>query len=131
MAESTDHITLVNNIQDWFKEKFKASEWLVYIDSSGDYGRKIKISCYVPDFYAKNLKNNDIIVGEAKTSGDLETVRSKKQIQNFINYCIDKNAFFVLAVPWHATVTAKRIVELMSKGKLKNKYCILDYLEGR
>ena len=57
-----------------------------------------------------------IIIGEAKTDGDLDREHSILQFKSYINYMNNYNStgyncVFIIAVPWEASIAASRIIK--------------------
>lgn len=120
MGESKEHSILVNAIEVWIeKNKCNKDNICLLIDSglTPAAKRPKSINGHVPDIFAENLKQEKwIIIGEAKTSRDLVTKRSEKQIKAFIEYCaLFKKTLFILAVPWDTTRYAKSLLKEYKK----------------
>lgn len=104
MAESTTHIQLVEEMVQWIvKAYLNGDKGYLLIDcpDSSACGKPPKINGYVPDVFTASLPNGRIIIGEAKTTHDIERPHSEEQIKAFLRYCINyENSVFVFAAPW-------------------------------
>lgn len=68
-----------------------------------------------PDVYY--CFNNVLIIGEAKTSDDIERMHSRAQYESYIRKCslFLGKATFIVAVPWTEHATANNIVKKIAK----------------
>ena len=140
MAESIQHIELVKNMADFVNTNYFNLKIFTDIqERPGDVTPPI-IKGSKPDLYAfssehHNLtKHNNLnsekscfIIGEAKTSSDLKTIRSEKQIKNFLLYLEKFNRpSFILAVPFLSSNEAKSRLNFFYQDlKLSNTDCIV------
>jgi hypothetical protein len=70
------------------------------------------IDLYTPDVFASDLPATFEIIGEAKTPGDLETDRSKRQITAFLDYLsLLENKTFYLMVPPYSRARAQHVLK--------------------
>jgi hypothetical protein len=91
------------------------------------------INGHVPDLYVDEKTTRLIVIGEAKTSRDLETERSENQLRSFIKYCsLYSNSILVLAVPWYSTRSAKSLICMLERrmGVEAAQTKVLDMLPG-
>ena len=75
----------------------------VYTDSvsSESRTRPPPIEGYVPDAYVMLNDTGRVVIGEAKSIGDLENSHTEAQIAAFLRRCgTAEGSAFVLAVPW-------------------------------
>ena len=75
----------------------------VLTDSIGSQSpnRPPSIEGYVPDAYAMLDEQGRVVIGEAKSMGDLENSHTEAQIAAFLRRCgMAEGSAFVLAVPW-------------------------------
>lgn len=103
MTESAVHIKLVEEL----------STWIVHNLLSGDSGHIFvhhPSEAYVtppimfnsiPDVYVPPINGDRMIIGEAKTSNDIENTHTYDQLSNYLLNCTQyDNSIVVLAVPW-------------------------------
>lgn len=120
MSESNLHRELVDHIRLWVaREWFNGDDSEICVDDgnfrSGD--RPPAINGHVPDVFAIIPGSRGVVVGEAKTPGDLETDRSEGQLTAFIRYCRRiQGSFLVIAVPWTHEVTARVLVRRLKEN---------------
>jgi len=111
MSESIIHLELVKRLEEYVKHallKDKGIPVLVDYPSYGIQSRPPKIGRHIPDLFVEDKTREMLIIGEAKTSHDIETERSENQLKDFIEFCfIHKNAILVVAVPWYKNRFAK------------------------
>lgn len=63
-----------------------------------------------PDVYARDIGASLSIIGEAKTSGDIDNRHTFDQLETFFNYLrVQPKAELWLGVPWLSAGTATRI----------------------
>ena len=115
MPESASHKRLVDALIEWIRTEYDDNKSLfIWTDSLQDGTSKapIRIEGFIPDVYAKFLSQPRQIIGEAKTSRDLDTKHTEKQLTAFISYCSKNNgAFLVLAVPWDYVRYARSLIK--------------------
>lgn len=84
-----------------------------------------------PDIYY--CFNDTLIIGEAKTSEDIERLHSRSQYESYIRKCslFAGKAFFIIAVPWTDHATVNNIVKKIAK-RYPGRYTIkiLDGIGG-
>jgi hypothetical protein len=118
MTESAAHARLVQALVVFVEQELgKLAELSVREDSlrASRCGRPPRIHGYVPDVFATNVPTTATLIGEAKTSADLETERSERQIRAFLDYLAQTpNGIFVLSVPLTAVATARRLVSRLN-----------------
>jgi hypothetical protein len=79
--------------------------------------RTFQINGVAPDVFARDTPLTMAIVGEAKTSSDLLTARSRHQIRKFLEYLdLQPKGLFLLAVPFGASATARGILRMEGRG---------------
>ena len=114
MAESAKHIALLTKLLQYVRAS--ASETLhlsVLHDLPGLIGcdKPPKLGAYRPDLYATDAPTTRVIVGEAKTTLDLETSHSRQQLLSFLRHlALYPGSTLVVAVPWAARVRAKELL---------------------
>ena len=128
MAESIKHLNLVKQIKEYIIKKYEIEESLIKIDIIGD-GTNILPTGYKPDMYYEY--NNQVIIGEAKTSLDVDREHSINQYKSFMKYCESngENSVFILNTPWMDTIGVCRIIKKIKKENNYNfKIIILNDL---
>ena len=75
----------------------------VLTDSIGSQSpnRPPPIEGYVPDAYVMLDEQGRVVIGEAKSMGDLENAHTEAQVTAFLRRCgMAEGSAFILAVPW-------------------------------
>lgn len=91
------------------------------------------INGYRPDIYVSSLPPIFNIIGEAKTSWDLEREHSMEQLTAFLSYCnITKDTMLILAVPWDMVRLARAIIKnIKKKNNIQSvEATVLEMLPG-
>lgn len=123
MGESAAHIQLVSMMAEWVSNKYlECDSGRILLDSpssSVEMNPPIVYN-FIPDLYVPELSNDFLIIGEAKTSKDVENKHTEDQIKSFLRRCSEASkAYFVMAVPWHMTRLAISIIKHCKK-EIKN-----------
>ncbi|MDD5701713.1 MAG: hypothetical protein PHU23_06635 [Dehalococcoidales bacterium] len=115
MAESNIHIRLVTALVSWIAAKyFRGERGSLLIDSpeSPAIAKPPRICDYVPDVIGQGLPSGAVVIGEAKTAGDLENLHTCEQLEIFLRYCAARpGSVFVFAVPWHMNRFARALLK--------------------
>lgn len=120
MAESELHRNLVNIMYRWISRVwFDGDDAAVFVDdgktSTGP--APPAILGHRPDVYAQSPGLTGVIVGEAKTPGDLESPRSQKQLSAYLSYCAGlPDSRLVVAVPWTHETSARALLRTIKKS---------------
>ena len=136
MSESASHVLLVEALANWVaRECSDGSRTMICLDSASPLAvnRPPVVDGHVPDLYLDYCDLYDVVVGEAKTAGDLETGRSERQLCAFLAYCATKERpLFLLAVPWHCVPTARGFLRYLKKrtGTEAVRTVVLEHLPG-
>lgn len=124
MSESSQHQRLVKIIIDNIIE-IVGEEQSCFIETDIADGRptpQLTQEKFRPDvvFQYKDV----LIIGEAKTSNDVDTVHSKMQYESYIRKCslFQGKATFILAVPWLEYASAFNIINRIKKKYLGTYY---------
>lgn len=133
MSESAQHQQLVRIIiDDIIKEVGLENTALIATDAVDGFALPpLTSEGFRPDVYY--LLNDRLIIGEAKTSDDIDRLHSKGQYESYIKKCslFQGDATFILAVPWMDHATANNIVRKISKQYPGNyTFKILDGIGG-
>jgi len=119
MGESNNHIHLVDQLVYWIASTYlNGDKGYLLIDQpeSAACSKPPKINGYVPDVFTASGPHCQTIIGEAKTTNDVERPHSVEQIKAFLRYCsIHENAVFVFAVPWSMSRYAKSLLKRLQQ----------------
>lgn len=115
MAESREHLRLIDAILRYIEREFAPlCRFAVFDDRPSEIrGEKPpRIAGFVPDVFAEDVPPTVTIIGEAKTSSDLGTLRSRQQIRAFLEHlALRQRGVFIIAVPWQASRAARSVLE--------------------
>lgn len=129
MSESQKHFELVNQMREWVIKSFSVEKSLLKTDVIGDGTQKLPTG-YKPDLF---YNFNDLtIIGEAKTSFDIERPHSVEQYKSYMKYCSlrGKSSIFIVNVPWTDTFSIKKILKsIKNKNNYVFRIIILNDLE--
>lgn len=130
MSESEQHHRLVKIIINDIVE-IVGRDQSSFIETDLPDGRplpKLTQEGFRPDvmFQYKDM----LIIGEAKTSNDVDTEHSKKQYESYIRKCslFHGKAILIIAVPWAEYATVYNIAQRIKK-QYSGAYSI-KYLKG-
>lgn len=119
MQGFSGHSNLVEAIKSWILGNVPDNRMLcVYSDlpSNNASNKPPRIEGFIPDIYASERNREIVIVGEAKTAGDLETRHSTAQFEAFLRHCSGQvNSLLVIAVPWHMVNCGKSLIRSLKK----------------
>ena len=101
MAESKSHIYLIEQLSDYVIDRFNIPDRSLFLDHRDSLYKPPNINGFIPDLFYLDTLQNMLIIGEAKTSNDIENSHTNDQFYTFIKRCSEyKNSFFFVAVPW-------------------------------
>ena len=104
MPESDEHSNLVALLHDYVTESFcEGKRDRILSDSAGGEPgpRPPSIEGFVPDVYVMLSDQGRVVIGEAKSMGDLENSHTEAQVTAFLEGCgMAEGSTFILAVPW-------------------------------
>ncbi len=116
MPESINHVALLGRILIYVQNTMNLDQQLLVLDDlPGPIGseKPPAISGFRPDIYAADVAKQTVIVGEAKTTWDLETEHSKAQYSAYVRHLASfASPTLILAVPWQLRVRAKTLLRL-------------------
>jgi len=116
MGVSDIHINLVKELGIWVKQNCLPSEhhsMLLDLPETTLGNNPPIIGGFIPDLY---MKSNRVIIGEAKTAGDLERQHTKDQLSAYIKHLNQQHeSILIIAVPWYRVPLAKSIVRNLLK----------------
>lgn len=114
MGESLGHADLVQEIVAWVSRRHGDNRGLslVHDSVSTPSGRKPwPVGGFVPDVIAQTFPPSFFLIGEAKSSLDLGTVRTRKQLEMFVRHlAIHQSPVLVVATPLLMVGYAKSLV---------------------
>lgn len=109
MSESIAHRNLVMALMEDISQQAWNSGPFLYADSGGLAPPPL-IGRARPDVYAHFVLQDRAIVGEAKTSRDLESFHTAGQFEAYFEHLsLKAGGEFWLAVPWESAGTAMRV----------------------
>jgi hypothetical protein len=118
MSESTYHHQLVEQIKKSIEDIVPKDCWgLICYDSFSSIVLPPQfLGGYRPDVYYEF--GDLLLIGEAKTSKDVEKRHSREQYETYIKACaaFQGYAMLFLAVPWMEQATAHNILGKIKKG---------------
>lgn len=119
MSESNQHKKLVELIIEELTN-IVGTEYCCFIESDMSDNRPLPL--LTPEGYRPDVMyhfGDMLIIGEAKTSNDVDREHSLKQYESYIRRCslFSGKAMFILAVPWLEYATANNITK-----RIKKKY---------
>lgn len=104
MPESEEHSNLVVMLHCYISNRFcegQPERVLTDTVSRQSPNRPPPIEGYVPDAYVMLDEQGRVVIGEAKSMGDLENSHTEAQVAAFLRRCgMVEGSVFVLAVPW-------------------------------
>ncbi|MBI5119303.1 hypothetical protein HZA56_22775 [Candidatus Poribacteria bacterium] len=110
----------------------EARHILVDLPDRNAYSKPPQVGEAIPDVYAP-LHAGGIVIGEAKTSADLENRHTEGQFRTYLKFCkLNPQSFLVVAVPWPVEALAKdRLKYIKKKENLEDvKTIVLEKLRG-
>ena len=114
MPESAEHAKLVAILRGYISERFcEGNSSIILCDSVNkeSRARPPSIEGYVPDAYVLLDDQGKVVIGEAKSIGDLENAHTDDQIMAFLTRCgTVKGSAFILAVPWPVERLARSLL---------------------
>lgn len=113
-GESDIHKRLVHHLAQYVRERHDTDGNLaLFFDGNATGGeRPRRIEGHLPDLSAFDVPKTFTIIGEAKTTRDIETVRSQRQIRTFMDHlALQKRSFFYLAVPFFLQPRAHHVLQ--------------------
>jgi len=136
MAESRTHQILVERLVQWMQRNISSSDSAVLLVDSPTtaVGNKPPaISGYNPDVFCRPIGGEHVLIGEAKTAGDIETKHSRDQFRAFLVYLKQgQSGTLVVAVPWRAVGQVMSLIRFLQRetDTMGVKTVFLDKLPG-
>ena len=121
MAESSQHLKLVNLILQYFEERWTSTNGFVvlsdYSNRIGDDNKPPRIGGYAPDVFGIDAPLTTMAIGEAKTSEDLTRPHSREQLAAYLEHLrYQPKGILVLAVPCFFAASARTVVETAKRS---------------
>lgn len=116
MGVSDTHVNLVRALGIWVMQNCHPSESAVMLldlpeTLSGNHPPAI--GGHIPDMY---ISSSRMILGEAKTAGDIETKHSRQQYVEYLKHLSQyQESIFILAVPWDCVPLTKSLIKRIQK----------------
>jgi hypothetical protein len=113
MSESARHMHLVSFIVGWVAKTYPADDLCVLVDEPNNTAanKPPNIGGYFPDVFVKAVGRPLTIIGEAKTTQDLETWRSKLQLISYLTFLKTvSDPCLVISTSWTVQRTAKGLM---------------------
>ncbi len=101
-GESAAHTRLVERLIAYVRASHQPPRGLLMLADHVTFGadRPARIESFLPDLFASDLPVTFEVLGEAKTIPDLESPRSARQLQAFLDYlAVRPGSCFYLSVP--------------------------------
>ena len=121
MPESEEHSNLVVLLHSYIADRFcEGQGGRVITDSIARESRTRppSIAGHVPDAYVMLDELGKVVIGEAKSIGDLENSHTEAQVAAFLERCARaEGSVFILAVPWPIERLARA---LLTKFQIKD-----------
>jgi hypothetical protein len=118
MSESKLHKELVKTLILWVNKHVDCDDIILL----ADIGVKDKLPFVIrycrPDIYASSRYGSNKIIGEAKTTlSDLESEHTIKQLEEYIQYCLNNKCKLLIATPYDLKQYAKgKLASVMRDG---------------
>lgn len=113
MSESARHMHLVSFIVGWVSKTYPTDDLCILVDEPNNTApnKPPNIGGYFPDVFVKAVGRPLTIIGEAKTTQDLETCRSKLQLISYLTFLKTVSApCLVISTSWTVQRTAKGLL---------------------
>ncbi|MBR0340891.1 MAG: hypothetical protein IJH64_01300 [Oscillospiraceae bacterium] len=132
MSESAQHAQLVQIIINHVQQTLGDNSILLLTDKADNHGLPPMMEeGFRPDVFYEF--SHQLIIGEAKTSNDVDRDHSRYQYESYIKKCqlFDGEASLVIAVPWTEHITVANILKRIQR-KYPGNYniTILDGIGG-
>jgi hypothetical protein len=136
MAESSAHQILVERLVQWMQRNISNSDIpVVLVDSPTTTAgnQPPAIGGYNPDVFCRTIGREHVLIGEAKTAGDIENKHSRDQFRAFLVYLKQfQSGTLVVAVPWRAVGQVMSLIRFLQRetDTVVVKTVFLDKLPG-
>jgi hypothetical protein len=115
MSESSLHRLLVQGIVQSLQGR-EDTRWFLFVDgdSTRSHGCPPQLSDVRPDVYARAEASGQLVVGEAKTAGDLENDHTIRQLEAYFKHLASHSSCELwLAVPFMYAGQAHRLCRMV------------------
>jgi hypothetical protein len=136
MTEGTSHKLLVSGLRRVLTDRYPGS-WHVFTDggapSAFGVGRPPTLESVRPDLFARNPVTTGVIIGEAKSSRDIENPHTENQLREYFQFLEGQTAgTLLLSVPYFDAGTAFRLCRSMrTVEKCKSaKFEVIGWMFG-
>jgi hypothetical protein len=136
LSESSTHIILVQAILNWIYSEtifYESMAILVSNPNTQINEHPPIIGRSIPDVFASSNTIEYFLIGEAKTSGDIETNQTRKQFADYLEFLsAKKDGLLVIAVPWYCTIQTRSLIKSIQRrtATVNVKFRVLDKLPG-
>jgi hypothetical protein len=113
-GESALHVRLVERLITAVEERYSLHADLMVFADHHSFGRDRPptIGVFTPDLFASRVPSTFHVIGEAKTPSDLESDRSHRQLEAFLDHlALYPGSALILAVPWTTAPRARHILK--------------------
>lgn len=110
MPESKLHRLLVQSLVASVEGRQK--DWFLFVDGdhSRSHGCPPQLEAVRPDLYARANETRHVVIGEAKTTFDIETAHTALQLDTYFRHLsLERSGELLLAVPYLCAGQAHRI----------------------
>jgi hypothetical protein len=136
LSESTTHMSLVRAIVVWINTHSEFSAHAAVLVSSPEStadNLPPSINGRIPDVFSHHSAINSVLIGEAKTAGDIESYRSREQFADYLRFLSEqKQSHLVVAVPWYCVNQARSLLKAIQRTTktYQVRITVLDKLPG-
>ena len=116
--ESPQHTELVSCLYKWVITYEPLLLNFVATDTIGGPLRNLPpyIGGHRPDLFAENINQDKVVVGEAKTSGDVVNDHTESQLVGFLNYLkYKKNSVLLLSLELHDCQSGQSMIRKLMR----------------
>jgi len=135
MSESDLHKQLVAAIVPHIALRVSAGG-LLFVDGAHDLsdGCPPTLSSVRPDIFARGRITKDVIIGEAKTAGDIDNGHTFEQLQIYFDYLAhEQSGELWLSVPYDAAGLGHRVCRQVRRaaGRESVSFAVFGWMFGR
>ena len=129
---SNQHQDMVSAIHKFFCEEYghlDRHKWIIRMDHDKSEFTPKLLNGRRPDFQASRYSPDMLVIGEAKSTDDIQTERSQNQINSFIHYLasLNQTSVLILCVALCNISDAKRLIRSHEKHRVV-KVRLIDQL---
>lgn len=136
MGESSTHMALVQDLVRWISENCLGGDsgGLLYDGPECAPSRKPRtVGGFTPDVLVERPGGDGVVIGEAKTAGDIENGHTKAQLTAYMKCCAAQaDGILVVAVPWHLSRRVESMIRCIKRreGLSRVQSIVLRKLKG-